>query len=519
MPNTFDFINREPGTVGFVYKNNTVAYYYNGTTSTRISDDDFPGVIPVASITRSGSTATFTASTNHDLVTGDQVLIVGATQTEYNGTFTVTVTGNTTFTYTVSGAPATPATGTIIANQVNSTVKGIVYLDGTYYVMTPDGDIKGSEINDPTTWSALNSIQCQAEPDGGVALFRMLNLIVAFNTTSTEFFYNAGNPTGSPLLPYTSSFIEVGCAAANSVAPTDNTLYFVGVTKQKGRGVYRFAGTSPEYVSTPYIDRILNQDDMADVSSFCIRIAGHAFYILYLGTTGVTLVYDGATGEWANWTLLAASSATANTGLTWADRQVTVTKTAHGYSDGDYVTIAGVTPAGYNGSYVINVVDANTFTYDMATTLTTPASVVGTSFNYTEEPFTMVAYTSGDNLDIVQDSTTGYVYFMDNGTYQDNGNPIRMRIRTSKFDAGNNDKKFTARLELIGDKVEGTAYVRYTNDDYQTYSKFRPVNLDAQRSILNRLGQTRRRAYEVINYDNQPQRFESLELTLTQGIQ
>jgi hypothetical protein len=45
--------------------------------------------------------------------TGDGVWIRGADQTEYNGWFSPTVTGGTTFTMTVSGAPASPATGTI----------------------------------------------------------------------------------------------------------------------------------------------------------------------------------------------------------------------------------------------------------------------------------------------------------------------------------------------------------------------------------------------------------------------
>jgi hypothetical protein len=109
------------------------------------------------------------------------------------------------------------------------------------------------------------------------------------------------------------------------------------------------------------------------------------------------------------------------------------------------------------------------------------------------------------------------VYLLDNGTYEDNGAPIDVLIRTFKFDAGDNKKKFTSRLEIIGDKVDSTAYVRYTNDDYQTYSQYRPVDLDSQRSQLTRLGQTRRRAYEVRHHDNVPLRLESLELTLTEG--
>lgn len=63
-------------------------------------------------ITRSGSTAT-ASCTAHGLVTNDYVVISGANQQEYNGVFQVTVTNDDTFTYTVSGTPASPATGTI----------------------------------------------------------------------------------------------------------------------------------------------------------------------------------------------------------------------------------------------------------------------------------------------------------------------------------------------------------------------------------------------------------------------
>lgn len=72
----------------------------------------------ISSITRSGSTATVTTSTNHDWsdnygATTKPVLIAGASQSEYNGGFLATKTGDNTFTYTVTGTPATPATGTM----------------------------------------------------------------------------------------------------------------------------------------------------------------------------------------------------------------------------------------------------------------------------------------------------------------------------------------------------------------------------------------------------------------------
>lgn len=61
-------------------------------------------------ITRSVSTATV-AHTNHDLTSGDSVVIRGADQQEYNGVFAVSNISTNAYDYTVTGTPATPATG------------------------------------------------------------------------------------------------------------------------------------------------------------------------------------------------------------------------------------------------------------------------------------------------------------------------------------------------------------------------------------------------------------------------
>ena len=71
----------------------------------------------VTSITRSGSTATVTIF-DHRYTSSDQVLISGADQPEYNGRFTLSGITPSTFNITVSGSPASPATGTIICRQI-----------------------------------------------------------------------------------------------------------------------------------------------------------------------------------------------------------------------------------------------------------------------------------------------------------------------------------------------------------------------------------------------------------------
>lgn len=75
------------------------------------------GASLVSSITRSGSTATVTVF-GHGYTSSDHVMISGADQPEYNGRFTIGNITASTFTITVSGTPASPATGTIICRQV-----------------------------------------------------------------------------------------------------------------------------------------------------------------------------------------------------------------------------------------------------------------------------------------------------------------------------------------------------------------------------------------------------------------
>lgn len=68
--------------------------------------------ITISSLTRTSGTATADCASAHGLTTGDVVTIAGATESQYNGTFTVTVTDTDSFTYPVTGSPSTPATGT-----------------------------------------------------------------------------------------------------------------------------------------------------------------------------------------------------------------------------------------------------------------------------------------------------------------------------------------------------------------------------------------------------------------------
>ncbi len=77
------------------------AMVYDGTRWFRMATTSTAQTI--STITRGGAgnlTATLTTAAPHGLVTGNRVVISGATESNYNGTYVITVTGASAFTYT-----------------------------------------------------------------------------------------------------------------------------------------------------------------------------------------------------------------------------------------------------------------------------------------------------------------------------------------------------------------------------------------------------------------------------------
>jgi hypothetical protein len=122
------FVTSQPYTIGTLLKSSNastwtpvqeadLAFRLYGArfTSTTRTIDLGPIRAGTVTITTSGNVATATMAGGHPFVTGQTVVHSGAVQTQYNGAVVVTVTSPTTYTFTVSGNPASPATGTIAA--------------------------------------------------------------------------------------------------------------------------------------------------------------------------------------------------------------------------------------------------------------------------------------------------------------------------------------------------------------------------------------------------------------------
>lgn len=73
-------------------------------------------------LTSSGTTATATVADTSNMVDGSTVQIINTAQTEYSGYVTITITSATTFDYTISGSPSSPdpANSTVLYEKANT---------------------------------------------------------------------------------------------------------------------------------------------------------------------------------------------------------------------------------------------------------------------------------------------------------------------------------------------------------------------------------------------------------------
>jgi hypothetical protein len=206
----------------FVYNGTDALSYYNGstlTTYTALSDPSAPTVTPtysavnnVTSITRSSNTATVTTAAAHGLATGDYVTITGATQSDYNGIYQITVLSTTTFTYTVANTPVTPATGTITWGNGGATSYSykIVAFNST-------GNTAASSAGSTTTgYKTLSSSNFNAVTWSAV-------------TNATGYYVYGRTSTGYGYVylatVYTNSYNDTGADTPTTTlqAPSDNT--------------------------------------------------------------------------------------------------------------------------------------------------------------------------------------------------------------------------------------------------------------------------------------------------------
>lgn len=103
--------------------------------------------------------------------------------------------------------------------------------------------------------------------------------------------------------------------------------------------------------------------------------------------------------------------------------------------------------------------------------------------------------------------------------YQDNGVSFTSRIVTERQSFETYNQKSMSRFIVRGDRPTTDAFllVSWSDDDYQTFTPARALNLNQDIPCLWRLGQFRRRAFKLEFSENAPLRLEGMDVELNLG--
>lgn len=181
------------------------------------------------------------------------------------------------------------------------------------------------------------------------------------------------------------------------------------------------------------------------------------------------------------------------------------------------VTHAGVVAYGGHDFYVLTM-DGETNQYDLKEKLWSKLAFQGTNA-FALSKATVINKAGAGLVTIFSLDGDSKIYFFDPTKYQDNGINFSMIIVTDNetFDTYRN--KTCARMLLLGDRapVPAELIVSWTDDDYQSFSTPRPIDMSLNTPILSRLGQFRRRAWKLVWTQNLPMRLKKIELDLNMG--
>lgn len=197
--------------------------------------------------------------------------------------------------------------GRIIQSDGNTTVNTIYIADAdaptaVTHIVNIDGYLLAnsvgtqriyfSELEDPTTWSALDFFSAGGVPDDVVAIHEFRKEIYIFGKLSFEIWENDGE---TPFSRIGGGYHNTGCIAPYSIVNTDDGVMWLDNKKR----IVRFSGGSIEHVATPYDKDIERFQVVSDCQADRLDILGREFYLFAFPSEQRTLVYNLTDNNWS----------------------------------------------------------------------------------------------------------------------------------------------------------------------------------------------------------------------------
>ena len=187
-------------------------------------------------------------------------------------------------------------------NAVKQLTDGVAVLNNSVYVFSIQSKVAGADADAPLAWQPLNYLLAYIERDSPVAFGRQLTHVIAFKSTSTEFFRDAGLSPGSSLERAEGLHLDVGCYAGKTVQSIDGILLWVSTTESGMRSVYSMERLRATEIASPAVKRAL--EGLSPTYAISFAVSGHSFYVLTDPSAGVSLVYDITSKLWYYWDAL-----------------------------------------------------------------------------------------------------------------------------------------------------------------------------------------------------------------------
>lgn len=129
----------------------------------------------------------------------------------------------------------------------------------------------------------------------------------------------------------------------------------------------------------------------------------------------------------------------------------------------------------------------------------------------------VVPITSVGNSSLVVISGQASLYYFNDGVYRDDATNFTVQMVTDNETFDTFHEKYMSRVAVIGDRTTGNLSISWSDDDYQTYTTARTVDLSKEFPCLNRCGRFRKRAFKLEYTDNYPMRVRQLEVDYNIG--
>jgi type IV pilus assembly protein PilY1 len=362
------------------------------TTNSSLTNASF-GITPptssISSFSRSGTTvtATLSAAPSPALTDGQSVTIQGASSSELNGIFTITLVNSTTFTYTIVVSPPTPATGSYTAS-VPSSPKTITSLTRVGTTVTATSNGHNYNVGDIVTITGATGSQY----NGSYPII---------STTSNTFTYTISDAPGSATsggtadlgTTHTQQFAFTASQITRDTTHSDNTSIVTitaGSNLNTGYATgakINVSGVTPSgYNTSSGSPATIIAGGGNNTGDTCPG-GSKQKSVCYSITTTPGTPDSGGTPKVDRTATSALSSLTRTVACTGSTPTPTSTVTAtttsstSPFSTGDSVSIAG-NPVGANesayvGTFTITATGTKTFTYSTTTTPSCAPSASG----------------------------------------------------------------------------------------------------------------------------------------------